>query len=54
MIHQCCSRDKVRFEIESYYNQLGEEDELEIKIKKCDVLKGTFDLKINQRRQNTF
>ena len=46
MKYQCCSRDKIRFEIESWYEYLKKSETLKIEITKCPVLKGTFDLRI--------
>jgi hypothetical protein len=50
MKYQCCSRDKVRFEIEWYYNYLKDNEVLKIEITKCPVLKGTFDLKVIKQK----
>ncbi len=43
---QCCSKGVLRFEIESRLKDLKKSEKLNIKIKKCPVLKGTFDLSI--------
>ena len=52
MIHQCCSKDLMRWEIESEYPYLKENEVLKIEITKCPVLKGTYDLKmIKQKKQ---
>lgn len=48
MEYQCCSRDKIRFEIESWYKDLKKSEQLKIKITKCDVLEGTYDLEISK------
>ena len=50
MEYQCCAKDKIRFEIESWYDDLKKNEEVLIKITKCDVLKGTFDLKITKQK----
>lgn len=46
MKYECCSRDKIRFEIESWYKDLKNSEKLKIEITKCPILKGTFDLSI--------
>jgi len=46
MKHECCSKEVIRFEIESYYSILKKNEELRIKITKCPILKGTYDLEI--------
>lgn len=48
MIYECCSKDKIRFEIESWYENLTDNERLVIEITKCEVLEGAFDLKINK------
>jgi hypothetical protein len=46
MKYECCSVDEIRFEIESYYSNLKKSEQLKIKITKCPILKGTYDLEI--------
>jgi len=49
MKYESCSKDKIRFEIESWYENLRNNEELIIFINKCPILKGTFDLSIIKR-----
>jgi len=51
MKYQCCSRDKIRWEIESWYEDLEELETLKIEITKCDVLEGTYDLRIIKEKK---
>ncbi len=46
MKYECCSIQKLRFEIESWFQDLKKNERLEIKITRCPVLKRTYDLKI--------
>jgi len=46
MLHECCAKQKIRFEIESWYKDLKDDEKLVIEISNCKVLKGTKDLLI--------
>ena len=48
MIYECCSKEKIRFEIESWYSILKTNEKLIIEILKCPDLKDTYDLRINK------
>ena len=53
MKYQCCSKEKLKFEIISWVDNLGKKKVLEIKITDCPVLKGTFDLEIRKQEIKT-
>ncbi len=48
MNYECCSIQKLRFEMESWISYLEKNEILKIEIKKCPVLKGTYDLVIKK------
>jgi len=50
MNYECCSIQKLRFEIESWLeNPILENSEvLKIEITRCPVIEGTYDLKIKK------
>jgi len=51
MKYQCCSINKIRFEIESWFNDLKKSEKLKIEIIKCPILKGTYDLNIIKEKK---
>lgn len=48
MIFECCTRQKMRYEIERYLEDLDNSKEINVKIRRCKVLEGTFDLEITE------
>ena len=51
MIYECCDKQKIRFEIESWYSILKTNEKLIIEILKCPELKNTYDLRINKEKR---
>jgi hypothetical protein len=51
MEYNCCSVNKLRFEIESWFDDLKKNEKLKIEITKCPVLKETYDLKILKEKK---
>mgnify|MGYP001592760213 CR=1 FL=1 len=51
MNHQCCSKELIRWEIESEFEYLKKNEVLKIEITKCPVLKETFDLKMIKEKK---
>jgi hypothetical protein len=48
MLMECCSIEKIKYEIISYL-PLKKKEMLEVKITNCPLLKGTYDLKIMKK-----
>ncbi len=48
---QCLSEDNLNYEIFSWLETLKKNEELEIKITNCPVLKETYDLEIRKVRK---
>ncbi len=44
MKYECCSKQKLRYEIESWFENLKRNEILKVEISKCPVLRGTYDL----------
>ena len=51
MKYECCSIQKLRFEIESWFQYLKKSEKLEIEITCCPVLKRTYDLNIRKLKK---
>ena len=52
MIYECCSRDKIRFELESWYENMSKEEVIIAKITKYTFLKDTYNLEVTTKDAN--
>ena len=52
MMIEVMSKENLKFEIFSWLDDLKKNEELDIKITKCEVLKGTYDLEISRKKKS--
>ena len=44
---ECMNKDNIKYEIDRWLKTIKKNNSLKVKITKCDLLDGTFDLEIN-------